>query len=146
MKTLTKKLVTLTLAFCFLITPLALAVNAAESPTPRLNNTISTTTNMTITESGLLSIGYKYVGFPDVTTHAVITTYVQKRFLGVFWKRVDIGTENNEWVDTIYQEDYVGSRSFQLSDSGTYRVTVQYEIYGSGGAADVLDYQGTDSY
>ena len=145
MKKLAKKLITLTLAICFLITPVALVANAAEIQ-PRLNNTISTATTMGISSSGKLTVAYNYVGVPGVTTKAVITTYVEKRFLGIFWSRVDIGTTNDEWVDTVYQDQYSGGRSYQLSSSGTYRVTVQYKIYGSGGAADVLDYEGTDSY
>ncbi len=145
MKKLAKKLITLTLAICFLITPVALVANAAEIQ-PRLNNTISTTTTMGISSSGKLTVAYKYVGVPGVTTKAVITTYVEKRFLGIFWSRVDIGTTNDEWVDTFYEDQHIYERSYQLSSSGTYRVTVQYKIYGSGGAADVLDYEGTDSY
>lgn len=145
MKKTLKKLLTLTLALCFLVTPLALAVGA-ENIQPRLNNTISTLTNMSITSSGELNIGYNYSGVIGVTSHAVIKTYVEKRTLLFFWSRVDIGTTDNVWVDTVYQEFYTGGRSFQLSSSGTYRVTVQYTIYGSGGAADVLDYEGTDSF
>ena len=145
MKKLAKKLITLTLAICFLITPVALTASAAEIQ-PRLNNTISTATAMNINSTGRLTVTYKYVGVPDVTTKAVITTYVEKRVLGIFWSRVDIGTTNDEWVDTIYEDEYSGGRTYQLSSSGTYRVTVEYKIYGTGGAADVLDYQGTDSY
>lgn len=150
MKKHLKKLLTLTLALCFMITPVALTANAASDADagvmPCLNNTLSTFTTMSINSSGKLTVSYNYSGFPGVTTKAVITTYVEKRFLGIFWSRVDIGTTDDEWVDTIYQEDYTGSRTYQLSDSGTYRVTVQYKIYGTGGAADVIDYEGTDSY
>jgi len=145
MKKLTRKIITLTLAICCLIAPFTTMASAAEVQ-PRLNNTLSTVTTMNINSSGQLSIVYKYTGFPDVTTKAVITTYIQKRTLGIFWFRVDIGTENDEWVDTIYKEDYAGVRTYQLSDRGTYRVNVEYKIYGSGGAADVLEYQGTDTY
>ncbi len=145
MKKSIQKILSLTLALCFLITPIALTASAAEVQ-PRLNNTISTATNMKITSAGKMNISYNYSGIPGVTTKGVITTYVEKRFLGIFWTRVDIGTTDDEWVDTIYEEYYAGSRSYQLSASGTYRVTVQYKIYGSGGAADVLDSQITDSY
>lgn len=144
MKFPAKKLLTLTLALCFLLTPFAMAANAAEVQ-PRLNNTLSVMTNMSINSSGKLSIGYNYTAF-DSFTKAVITTYVEKRFLGLFWTRVDIGTTNDEWVDIVYEDYYTGSHSYQLSSSGTYRVTVQYVIYGTGGPADVIDYQGTDSY
>jgi len=145
MKQFTKKLITLTLAICCLIAPFATIANAAEIQ-PRFNNTMSTVTAMSINSSGKLVIAYNYVGYPGITTRAEITTYVQKRTLWLFWTRVDIGTPDNEWVDTSYQEDYTYERSFQLSDEGTYRVTVEYKIYGTGGEADVIDYQGTDTY
>lgn len=145
MKKTLKKLLTLTLALCFLLTPIAMVANA-EGVQPRLNNTMATGTNMKITSSGKMNIAYLYSGYPGVTTKAVVTTYIEKRVLGIFWSRVDIGTTNDEWVDTFYKDEHGWSRSYQLSDSGTYRVKVEYKIYGSGGAADVLTYEGTDSY
>ena len=99
-----------------------------------------------INNSGKLTITYKYSGSPEITTKAVITTYVEKKFLGLFWRRVDIGTTDNKWVDTIYNYMYNGSRNYQLSSSGTYRVTIIYKIYGSGGAADEIECQAQDSY
>ena len=96
MKKLAKKLITLTLAICCLIAPFATMAHAAEVQ-PRFNNTLSTATNMNINSSGRLSIGYNYTGFYNVTTKAVITTYIQKKTLGFFWVRVDIGTTNDEW-------------------------------------------------
>ena len=59
--------------------------------------------------------------------------------MGLFWTRVDIGTTNDEWVDTINNYRYTGSRTHQLSSSGTYRVTVNFKIYGSGGTADEIE-------
>lgn len=144
MKKALKRLLTLTLAICCLMTPIALAAGA-EQIQPRLNNTVSTFMNMSITSTGMLSIGYDYSGFPGVTTHAVIRTRVEKKVL-FLWTDVDLGVPDDVWVDTVYQSDYTGGRSFQLSKSGTYRVTVEYTIYGSGGAADVLEHQATDSY
>ena len=133
------------LAVVLLMVPFTVCV-CAEQATPYYNNTVSTDTGMLIDDNGLLTIAYGYMGIPSKTTHAVITTYVEKRFLGVFWSRVDIGTTDNQWVDTINNYYYDGGRDYQLSKSGTYRVKVTYTIYGSGGAADVVEYEGTDSY
>ena len=145
MKKTLKKLLTLTLALCFLIAPVATAANA-EGVQPRLNNTMSAFSNMKITSAGKMNIAYNYTGYPGITTKAVVTTYVEKRVLGLFWSRVDIGTTNDEWVDTFYLDENAWSRSYQLSDSGTYRVKIEFKIYGSGGAADVLNHEHTDSY
>lgn len=113
---------------------------------PYYNNVSNATANLSISSSGKMTINYSYVGSSGVTTKAVITTYIEKRFLGLFWKRVDIGTTNNQWVDTIKNYKYSGSRTYQLSSSGTYRVTVNYKIYGSGGAADEIERQAKASY
>lgn len=140
-------IISVILALCLFVVPLS-PVSAATEDTiiPRFNNVGSVTTNMSISDSGKMSITYKYVGSSSVTTKAVITTYIEKRFLGLFWKRVDIGTTDNQWVDTINNYKYTGSRTYQLPSSGTYRVTIVYKIYGSGGSADEIEYQAKDSY
>ncbi|MBE6761990.1 MAG: hypothetical protein E7551_06855 [Ruminococcaceae bacterium] len=133
------------LIMCLFVVPLS-PVSAAEGVTPRYNNVATVTANMGISDSGKMTINYKYTGSSSVTTKAVITTYIEKKFLGLFWRRVDIGTTDDQWVDTIYDYMYVGTRNHQLSSSGTYRVTIIYKIYGSGGAADEIECQMTDSY
>ena len=135
------------LIMCLFIIPLS-PVSAAtqEGVTPYYNNVNSTITNMGISDSGKITITYKVNGYSSLTTKIVITTYIEKKFLGLFWKRVDIGKTDNQWVDTINDYRYTGSRTHQLSSSGTYRVTVVYKIYGSGGSADEIEYQATDSY
>ena len=143
MKKRLKQLLSLTLALCFLITPVSVLANAVE---PRYNNTFSVTTAMTINEDGLMTIGYSYNGFDGVATKAIITTYIEKRTLLFFWERINIGMEDNQWVDRIARENYTYGREVQLYNSGTYRVKVTYKIYGSGGAADVIEYEGTDSF
>lgn len=101
---------------------------------------------MNISSSGLMTISYQYSGYPSITTKAVITTYIEKRTLGIFWSRVDIGTSDNQWNDVINDYRYTGYRTYQLSDKGTYRVVVKYTIYGTGGSADVIPYEAKDSY
>ena len=142
-----KVLVSAILVLCLFIVPLS-PVSAAtqEGVTPRYNNVSTVTGAMSINDSGKMTISYRYTGSSSITTKAVITTYIEKKFLGLFWKRVDIGTTNDEWVDTVYDYMYAGSRTHQLSASGTYRVTINYKIYGSGGSADEIEMQKTDSY
>lgn len=142
-----KKMLAAILTLCLFIVPIC-SVSAAtqEEVMPLYNNTASVTTAMNINSSGKMTISYQYSGYPSTTTKAVITTYIEKKTLGLFWSRVDIGTSNDQWVDTINDYRYTGSRTYQLSSSGTYRVTVVYKIYGSGGAADEIEYQAKDSY
>lgn len=147
MKKSIKKLSALLLALCLLIVPsAAVTASAEEGIMPYYNNVTSTYTAMNINSSGQMSIAYQYAGSSSKTTKAVITTYIEKKVLGLFWQRVNNGQPDNQWVDTIYKYEYSGYRKVQLNSSGTYRVKVQYKIYGSGGAADVIDYESEDSY
>lgn len=147
---MTKRLtgiISVLLIMCLFVIPLS-PVSAAteEGIMPRYNNVSSATANASISDSGKLTITYKYNGSSSITTKAVITTYIEKKFLGLFWRRVDIGTTDDQWVDTINDYRYTGTRTYQLSSTGTYRITVVYKIYGSGGAADEITCQGTGSY
>ena len=119
---------------------------AAASVQPRLNNTAGTSTNFTITTAGKATISAVYNGYRGVTTGATITSYIEKRTLGLFWAKVDIGQPNNEWVDvsTDYYDAF--GHEFWLEDKGTYRATVVYEISGTGGATDVIDYEQERTY
>ena len=149
MKGRIKKILATLLVLCLSIVPffsVSAAAATQEEVTPLYNNTASVTTAMNINSSGKMTISYQYSGYPSTTTKAVITTYIEKKTLGLFWSRVDIGTTDDQWVDTINDYRYTGSRTYQLSSSGTYRVTVIYKIYGSGGAADEIEYQAKDSY
>lgn len=124
----------------FLVTfvPVSAATADGNEIMPLYNNTESASGSFSISSSGLATINYRYYGINGTTTKAVITTYIQKKTLGLFWTRVDIGTTDDEWVDTI--NSYTGSkkRTYQLSKTGKYRVTIKFKIYGSGGSADEI--------
>ena len=124
----------------------SLKVNAAEDITPYYNNTLSARTTISISSAGKLSIVNSYHGFQNVTTRAVITTYIEKKVLGLIWTKVDIGLPNDQWVDAVNNYYYTGEHTFQLSSKGTYRVTVSFKIYGSGGTADEIERQETKTY
>ena len=123
----------------FIITPLSVAEVSASEITPRYNNVSDYETTASISPSGYLTVFNSFVGIEGITDYAVITTYVEKKSLGLFWVRVDIGTYNDEWVDTMYYHMYNGSHSVQLTSKGTYRVTAQYSIRGVGGSVDELE-------
>lgn len=143
-----KKIFTIILASTLIFVIIATPVNAAtkEPMIPYYNNVDSANSTVTISSNGTITINNRYTGTQSVTTKAVITTYIEKKTLGIFWIRVDIGQTNDEWVDTVYNYYYSGSHSTQLSSSGTYRVNVEYVIYGSGGSADTITRQIEKSY
>ena len=80
----------------------------ADEIIPRYNNTLTTSDSFTISNNGLATITYNYIGIPNVTTKAVITSYLEKKTLGLFWRRVDIGTTDDEWwillINLLIQE------------------------------------------
>lgn len=135
-----KKLVSLILANVLLLLIVFVPANAAvqDEIAPCYNNVVSVSSVASVSSTGVLKVTNSYNGDSSVTSKAVITTYIEKKTLGIFWSRVDIGQTNDEWVDTIYNYKYSGSHSVQLPSTGTYRVTVEYVIYGSGGAADTI--------
>lgn len=148
MKMTIKRVLATVLVICLSVVPFSFVSTAAtpDEIMPLYNNVGSATATVSISNSGKLTIGYKYSGYSSVTTKAVITTYIEKKTLGLFWTRVDIGTTDDQWVDTINKPSYTGTRTYQLSAKGTYRVTVIYKIYGSGGSADEIKCQAKDSY
>lgn len=103
------------------------------------NNVIYAYAQAAVNNTGLLTINFGYDGY-STTTHAKITTYIEKKVLGLFWTRVNISQPNNEWVDIIYNSSYVGFHTFQLSSSGQYRTTVIFEISGTAGPTDTVKY------
>lgn len=113
-------------------------VIAAPSFETRYNNTVMASSDASISDSGLLTINNQFQGIRGKTTKGEITTYIEKKTLGLFWTRVDIGQPDNQWVDVVYNYLYNGTHTFQLSKEGTYRITVVYVISGSGGDADTI--------
>ncbi len=116
----------------------AATIDSSHTVAPLYNNVVSAQTSASVSSSGIITISNRYVGIQNTTTKAIITTKIEKRFLGLFWKSVDINQPNNQWVDTIYNFSYTGSHTFQLPSTGTYRITAVYEIYGNGGSADKI--------
>lgn len=137
--------------FCLLIAVLLMvsastAVMAASPSGTKYNNTVMASSVASISDSGLLTVDNQFQGIKGKTTKGEITTYVEKKTLGLFWTRVDIGQPNNQWVDVVYDYLYDGTHTFQLSSHGTYRITVIYVISGSGGAADTITQTMTKTY
>lgn len=141
-----KKLLSLTVLICMVTVTLSSARIYGSEITPRYNNVSHATMNTTVNNSGTMTINYYYSGISGTTSKAVITTYIEKQFLFIFWTRVDIGTPNNEWTQTINDYKYTGTRTFKLPSTGTYRTTVIYEISGSGGATDTITCQDEITY
>ncbi len=142
-KVIKKRMLAFVMACALLLTMfsgLSLAVHAnASEIMPCYNNVSYVQSYVNISSSGMLTVTNTYEGANGKITKAVITTYIEKKVLGLFWSRVDIGTSDNQWVDTSYSNVFDGSHSVQLSSEGTYRVTAEYVIYGNGGSEDEIE-------
>ena len=141
-----KQLLSLTLLICVLTTIFSTTPAYGNEIMPRYNNVSSASVNTVVNSNGTLTISYNYLGFSSTTSKAVITTYIEKQFLGIFWLRVDLGTTDDEWVQTVNSYKYTGTRTFSLPSTGTYRTTVIYKVYGTDGSSDEITCQDTITY
>lgn len=144
-KSILKRILSLIVMCTVMCSAVSFIANATEI-TPRYNNVSYAESNVSISSSGKMNITNSFSGSASVFSRAVITTYVERKTLGLFWIRVDIGQTDDEWVDTIYTNVYSGTHSHQLEKTGKYRVTVEYVIYGSGGAADTITREIEETY
>lgn len=96
------------------------------------NNVMFTNSIFDISETGTANISINYFGYPGITTGATITTKLQKQN-GTSWDDVEEWRE--EAIGDMFSEEY----SIRLTERGTYRVQIEYVIYGSGGSGDVID-------
>lgn len=106
---------------------------------PFYSNVNSANLTFVINDSGLAGVRVSYTGIQGVTTLVRCEIYLQKKNLGLFWNKVDIGTSNNVWVDE--SNDFLDnfSHTHQLSSTGTYRAVFKVTFNGNGGSPDVID-------
>lgn len=125
-----KKFISVNLCICMLFV-FCLQCNAQEgidSAVPfglvQFSNIESSSLSFFVSDSGQANIQYSVSVKSDVG-QVIVKTYIEKRYLGIFWSRVNTGTKDNEWTDKFNKRYFVGSHAFQLSESGTYRATIE---------------------
>ena len=118
---------------CWMVVSAAVPAHAAqgggEAAQPMLTEYARTKLYCTVSSSCVLTVKNEYTALDDVVNRVVMTTYVEKRNLLVLWDRVDIGQDDDAWVDYCYGTSGSKSHSVQLPDSGTYRITATFKIY-----------------
>lgn len=127
-----KKLFSLVLCFLAMISALTIISSANGTISPYHNNVSTTNTSFKIVEDDAV-IDCSYFGYIGTTTRAEISV--------TLYHWID-----NDWgeVVTWYDEStrYRGNFNYTIEvESGTYKVFVEYRIYGSGGDADVITYE-----
>ena len=128
-----KKLLLYLTCFILILGCLNTTVFAAGGMSTYANNLASTKTQFSINSNGVATVRVGYSGYEGITTNAVIKTKIQKSFLFFFWQDV----EGASWTDNATGSSYLNTHSITVS-SGTYKVVVEYKVYGSGGSADTI--------
>ena len=135
-----KPIICLILCFGTLIgNPVNLSANNAVSP--RLDNGASVNTAFSVSSNGVAQIILDYSGNEQITAGAKITTQLQKRFLLVFWTDVDGGY----WVDESSESSYTAVHTLSVA-TGTYRVQVEYLLYGTDGTVETVNDEAQYTY
>ena len=143
-----KKITAIILLFTTIITCMFVPVgaegigeptNVSSEVTPRWNNAFSCDYNFYILTDGTAKVTVDYLGTSGAFTNVTVTTYIQKRFLGIFWTTVDIGQPDNKWIDTSTDISDRFVHTVSLSNTGTYRAVIKIVFSGTGGADDVIE-------
>ena len=104
------------------------------------NNTMNNYTSFSITSDGEACVAYRYEGYPGFTEGAEIDINIQKRKFLFFW--LDVATETVMVDGARHSDIYV----YRLSETGTYKCTVKYRIFGSGGDDDIITFEDIKVY
>ena len=145
MYSMVKRVSVFALALLTLVMGVVVPYRRAEAATT-YNNTISASILCNINLNGCLGASLSVTGMKGKTTKISVELYVEKKVLGVFWSRVNIGCPNNVWTDSTTGTNYSNTFSFDLSSTGTYRVTVTFTVSGSGGSDDIIVKTSTVTY
>lgn len=127
-----KKSISFILVAVVLFSVFATVVSASNEGIMLCNNNVLQTDANFFISNDTAYITVSYIGYNNITTHAKITTTLQKRTLLLFWN------DQVEWVDTSVATDDIFEHTYPVS-SGTYRVKITYEISGTGGATDIIE-------
>lgn len=141
MKKTLKKWTALALALLLVCTalPSAYAAQSENEIMPCLNVAINVTSIANLSSTGLLTVTNTYSANDSQITRVVVTTYVEKRSLLLFWSRVDLGTTNDEWVDYGVNGYFDKDHYVQLPSTGTYRVTATFDVYNGSTLLDSIE-------
>ncbi len=138
MKKSLQKSIAILIALITLFSTFTCIVCAQEAPETRSLYYKTATTTASISSAGLLTIKNAYsIKSGSGFTSAKISTYVERKVMGVFWVKVDNGQPNKTWVAYPTATDYSKTYTLQLMQTGNYRVTAEYIFYGSSGSETV---------
>ena len=133
------------LVMIMLVMSIIVPIKKADAAT-MYNNTTLASAVPSVNSSGQLDVVLSVDGIKGKTNRIEVELYVEKRILGIFWTKVDIGYPNNIWTDAVNNYMYRNTFSMLLPSTGTFRVTVTYTVSGTGGMSDIITCTGTVNY
>ncbi len=75
--------------------------------------------------SGAAALSFSVSNSIKSPSQLTITSYIEKRSLGVFWSKVDIGVQDDQWVERTSKKFYSATHAADVSEDGVYRATVK---------------------
>ncbi len=120
------------------VTLLSAGIAYAGSSSQTFNNISYVDATLYINNDGQAYININYVGFSGLTCFLAETELKKKGFLGLFWTTVDIGEENNKWVDISNAFNNSFTHTFSLNSHGTYKIVTEITATGTGGNPDCV--------
>ena len=135
-----KRLISILLCFVLIFSCFGIVAFASDGSDIALcnNNVMITDTLFYISSSGKAEISVSYYGYTGITTGGRITTVLEKKVNGEW-------SEINRWVENPTTDTFLEVYEPQLT-KGTYQITVEYVISGTGGPDDVITEVMTDTY
>ncbi len=134
-----KKTLLLVLTMVLLMNTLFVSAGATTAAgtdtgiTPRWTNTAVVDTSFGVADD-TAEVFVNYFAREEIFTHAVLKVTVQKRFLLVFWRDIDVWTQtSNEYCTYFFHHTPV-------TEEGMYRAKFYLEFYGNTGAVDVVEH------
>ncbi len=140
-----KKGVYLILLLCTVLVTVGVYYRTAKAAIT-YNNTAEADIICSVNANGKLRTNLSLNGYKNITTQIQADVYIEKRVLGIFWKRVNISYPNNVWHDSTTSYHYANYFDIQLASTGTYRATVTYTVSGTGGSDDIITLTDTVTY
>ena len=138
-----RKLLALALALICLLTFFTSTASAAVVPNdavmPCYDNVQNENFNFYITSDGQLCVVVNYKGVSGVFTQAMISVEIEKRFLGLFWRTVDIGYPDDLWVEYSSALNGTFINTFPTDGTGTYRAKIMLSVSGMFGTDDIIE-------
>lgn len=111
----------------------------AESISPRFTNCNVCDFAFQVLDPGEAHVAVTYSAKADVFVQAKLTVKIQKKFLGIFWKDVDIGLTDNEWIEYSYDIRGQFYNYFPADGTGLYRAVIRLEVHGTTGVSDIIE-------